>query len=244
LKKKRLNPLPASFKYDTILQQLTNIFRQIDIFVNIIIYPYFNMSDTESDAENIEIEETNEVVEPEPEHDTVKPKKAKKVKIDRKLLEPDEADEPQDKAIEKPKKPRTAAQIAAFEKALAKRKENAQMREKLRTLEKANKPPTQAVKKAKAKAKVEEVKKQLEKFDSDSDSSSSEEEQIIVKKKKAKPKKVSKKKKKVVLYVSSSDSESSQSSEEELYPQPKKRVKRSEPIQQQEQPRDVRSMFI
>jgi len=204
------------------------------------------MSDTDSDAENIEIEETNEVIE-----EPVKPKQGKKVKIDRKLLEPDEADEPEDKAIEKQKKPRTAAQIAAFEKATAKRKENAQMREKLRKLEKANKPPTQAQKKQKAKAKVEEVKKQLEKFDSDSESESeseSEEEQIIVKKKKkekkSKPKKVTKKKKKVVLYVSSSDSESSESSEEEeIYPQPKKRVKRTEPIQQ-EQTRDVRNMFV
>ena len=196
------------------------------------------MSDTDSDAENIEIEETNEVVEP------VKPKQGKKVKIDRKLLEPDEEDEPQDKSIEKQKKPRTAAQIAAFEKATAKRKENAQMREKLRTLEKLNKPPSQAVKKQIAKAKVEEVKKQLEKFDSDSDSSSSVEE-IVVKKKKSKPKKVIKKKKKVVLYVSSSDSESESESEseEELYPQPKKRVKRTELVQQ-EQTRDVRNMFV
>jgi len=201
------------------------------------------MSDTDSDAENIEIEETNEVVEP------VKPKQGKKVKIDRKLLEPDEADEPEDKAIEKQKKPRTAAQIAAFEKATAKRKENAQMREKLRKLEKLNKPPTQAQKKQIAKTKVEEVKKQLEKFDNDSESESeSEEEQIIVKKKKkekkSKPKKVIKKKKKVVLYVSSSDSESeSESEEEEIYPQPKKRVKRTELVQQ-EQTRDVRNMFV
>jgi len=207
------------------------------------------MSDTDSDAENIEIEETNDVIEePEP----VKPKQGKKVKIDRKLLEPDESDEPEDKAIEKPKKPRTAAQIAAFEKAIAKRKENAQMREKSRKLEKANKPPTQAQKKSKAKAKVDEIKAKLEKFDSDSESESeSEEEQIIVKKKKkekkSKPKKVAKKKKKVVVYVSSSDSNSSDSEsseeEQELYPQPKKRVKRTEPIQQQE-PRDIRSMFI
>ena len=225
----------------TILQKLTNIFRQIDISVNIIIYPYFNMSDTDSDAENIQIEETNEVVEPE--HDPVKPKQGKKVKIDRKLLEPDEVDEAQDKSIEKPKKPRTPAQIAAFEKATKTRKENAAMRERLRTLEKANKAPTQSQKKQIAKSKVDEIKAKLEKYDSDSDSSSSSEE-IVVKKKKSKPKKVIKKKKKVVLYVSSSDSESDSEEEQELYPQPKKRVKRSEPIQQQEQTRDIRNMFI
>ena len=198
------------------------------------------MSDTDSDAENIEIDETNEVVE-----EPVKPKQSKKVKIDRKLLEPDEADEPDDKgAIEKPKKPRTAAQIAAFEKATLKRKENAQMREKLRKLEKLNKPPSQAQKKQIAKSKVDEIKAKLEKFDSDSDSSSSSAEEIVVKKKKSKPKKVIKKKKKVVLYVSSSDSEpDSDSSEEELYPQPKKRVKRTELVQQ-EQTRDIRSLFI
>lgn len=128
-----------------------------------------------------------------------------------------------DKEVEKPKKPRTEKQIAAFKKAQETRKNNILMREDMK-----------AEKKAQAKAERDEIKEELKKRRGEKarkvvkpkrektpefEYSSSEEEEVEYVKK---PKRKTKKKK--VVYVSSSSSEESSSDEE--YEPPTKQLQR------------------
>lgn len=120
--------------------------------------------------------------------------------------------------LTKPKKPRTAKQLEAFEKVKQRRQQNIEEKKKSKLLESAkllvenetkNKvqpvQPVQKVEKViKTKPELQEPKECIESTDDDS-----EEDVIIVKKSKPKPKK----KKKVTRVIIESDSESDSESD-------------------------------
>ena len=111
--------------------------------------------------------------------------------------------------IQKPKRKRTAKQLAAFHKCQAKRAENVRIRSELKQIkerEHLDKMLSKAKDKQRKKKKMASARKQVKKYrktyvSSSSESSGSEPEVIVVKKKR--------RKKKQVHYVSSSDSEGS-----------------------------------
>jgi len=124
------------------------------------------------------------------------------------LNKTEEIESPTEKTIklEKPKKPKTDAQVKAFEKARLKRAENIIKRQEERAKEKEDFDKLKEMKKQIKEIKIKKAQKnELKEIASDSESSESETEEVIVRK--VKTTKSKPKPKKKVIYVDESDEE-------------------------------------
>ena len=117
----------------------------------------------------------------------------------------------------KPKKPRSKAQIEAFEKA---RKALAEKRQKAKQEKETTKKPRGRPKKVVEPNKPKKQPQVVFQVPDESDSSSSEEEVVYVQRKKPKPKKPKPKKQPRVVYVTDSDDDDDDYMEESPAPAP------------------------